>query len=774
MATINGTTGNDLINGTVGNDSINGNAGNDTINAGAGNDTVSGGAGNDTIYGGDGDDRLNGDQGDDILDGGNGADVLTGGVGNDTLTGGVGSDTAVFSGSRANYTFSRIDANRVRITDNRVGGGDGIDTLTLDIELIKFSDGTFNLATLTPVWDPTISGTAAADILNGTTANDVMRGLAGNDTLNGLAGDDHLEGGAGNDVLNGGAGSDTAIFSGARADYVVAVNASGVTTITDNRGIDGTDTFSGIESFTFSNGTVTLADLLLTANREIVGTAASDRLQGGAGNDTIRGLAGNDVMIGGAGDDTLLGGSGSDDLHGDTGADSFYGGDDNDWIYIGAGDIIADGGAGYDLVLMSFGATTATQFVSIEALNGTWGDDIIDLSSYGTGFNVYAGGGNDLIRGSHGNDDIDGSGANVTLEMTGALADYTFSTDGIGGIVMTDLRAGGDGVDRAINVNTFHFTDGDYTQMQLLGQPVNTATELSDVITGTSDDDIIDALGGNDIVEGGFGNDQLLGGAGDDSLDGGDGTDQLTGGSGNDFLIGNYGNDTLTGGTGDDYLVGAEGNDTAVFTGNRSDYAVTIENSWWSTTYHVTDLRQGADGSDTVVDVENFVFADTTQSASSVRFIAGDMTYGDDVIVGQSVAENIDGSYGNDSIDGAAGNDNLFGGDGNDFLAGGAGSDYLGGGSGSDTFQFRASDMSTMQPGYGYGNYGSVYDSDQICDYEVGVDHIAFEGLTAENVQVFDSGTNAYLQINYMGHQSSVNVYNVTATQLLNDGFLFV
>jgi hypothetical protein len=105
IATIVGTTGDDVINGTNGNDVIVGLGGNDVINGGngddlicggGGNDTVNGGNGNDTLVGGFGNDTLNGNNGNDSLDGGGNNDTLVGNSGDDTLTGGTGADS--FSG----------------------------------------------------------------------------------------------------------------------------------------------------------------------------------------------------------------------------------------------------------------------------------------------------------------------------------------------------------------------------------------------------------------------------------------------------------------------------------------------------------------------------------------------------------------------------------------------------------------------------------------------------------------------------------------------------
>jgi Ca2+-binding RTX toxin-like protein len=75
-ATLNGTSGTDILFGQNGNDTLNGQGGNDLLCGGNGDDTLSGGNDNDTLYGG------------------NGNDTLTGGAGADFFSGGAGTDTA--------------------------------------------------------------------------------------------------------------------------------------------------------------------------------------------------------------------------------------------------------------------------------------------------------------------------------------------------------------------------------------------------------------------------------------------------------------------------------------------------------------------------------------------------------------------------------------------------------------------------------------------------------------------------------------------------------
>lgn len=76
--------------------------------------------------------------------------------------------------------------------------------------------------------------------------------LRGNDTVTGSTGNDLLGGGPGSDAINGGAGNDIAFFSGTRANYTITTTSSGYT-VTDNRGVDGTDTLTGVERLKFTD-----------------------------------------------------------------------------------------------------------------------------------------------------------------------------------------------------------------------------------------------------------------------------------------------------------------------------------------------------------------------------------------------------------------------------------------------------------------------------------------------------------------------------------------
>jgi hypothetical protein len=136
MATITGTTGNDVIVGTVdpdlidgglGNDRINGGAGNDTISGSEGNDTLTGDAGNDLLYGGDGNDGMYGGGNNDSLYGGNGADTMFGDGGDDLLDGGAGVNK-LDGGSGNDVLVVKAGEGT-----NTIVGNSGADTVRIDL-----------------------------------------------------------------------------------------------------------------------------------------------------------------------------------------------------------------------------------------------------------------------------------------------------------------------------------------------------------------------------------------------------------------------------------------------------------------------------------------------------------------------------------------------------------------------------------------------------------------------------------------------------------------
>ena len=249
----------------------------------------------------------------------------------------------------------------------------------------------------------------------------------------------------------------------------------------------------------------------------------------------------------------------------------------------------------------------------------------------------------------------------------------------------------------------------------------------ADTLDGGGGDDVLDAGAGDDIVIGGDGDDIVFGGAGDDTIvagtghgfdtyDGGDDEDTITftstslgvdvnlaegtssgpeidsdtivgvenvvGGSGSDYITGDDGNnildggaggdDVLEGGGGDDTLIGGDGGtDTAVFSGNRADYDVSVDDQTGTVTVtHVGGYGEGQggygegddavlDGTDTLIGIEQFEFADGTFDLATLSAIVGND--GDNTLFGTDGDDTIIGLGGSDQIYGFGGDDVLYG-----------------------------------------------------------------------------------------------------------------
>jgi Ca2+-binding RTX toxin-like protein len=160
-------------------------------------------------------------------------------------------------------------------------------------------------------------------------------------------------------------------------------------------------------------------------------------------------------------------------------------------------------------------------------------------------------------------------------------------------------------------------------------------------------------------------------------IDGGSGNDRISGDNCNDFLNGNGGNDLIFGESGDDLLDGGSGKDRLY--GEIGD-----------------DILNGDDDND-------FLFGGS----------------GDDLLDGGSGKDRLYGGTGDDILEGGDDNDFLFAGSGDDWLRGERGDDILYGQRGVDTF--------ILASGEG---------TDQIRDYESGIDQIGLVGLTLEALEI--------------------------------------
>ena len=192
----------------------------------------------------------------------------------------------------------------------------------------------------------------------------------------------------------------------------------------------------------------------------------------------------------------------------------------------------------------------------------------------------------------------------------------------------------------------------------------------------------IKGYSGDDLLIGGFGNDDLYGGADDDILYGDDGSDVLAGGSGNDRLD------------------GGKGFDKAIFgnTHNRIDL-------------RSTRAQYTGEGCDTLINIE-----------------AVNGGGGDDLIIGNALANLLEGGSGDDKLYGLNGDDRLDGGRGDDLLYGGLGQDVMTGGSGQDTFYV-----------------GGGGDADTITDFRDFGDEVVYaKTLDVMGIEVLDNTLKIY------------------------------
>ncbi len=691
-AVINGTANADTLTGTSASETINGLGGNDTIDGGAGTDTLVGGAGNDTYIvdsttdiitevAGEGADTVQssvsvaalaanvenltltgsaaigvGNSLDNVITGNAAANTLTGGAGSDSIIGGGGGDTVVMSGAKAGYTVTQVSANVYQITDN-TAGRDGVDTLT-NIANVTFSDGTYGVGSLVVVPPSVINGTASADVLTGTSASDTFNG------------------GGGNDTIEGGGGNDTVVMTGAKSGYTVTKLAANVYQIEDKTaGRDGIDTLTDITNVTYSDGTFSLAGLVVIPPAVINGTANADALTGTTASETINGLAGNDTIDGAAGTDTLVGGAGNDTYVVDSTTDT----------------ITEVAGEGTDTLQSSVSVAVLADNVENLTLTGAAasgiGNSLANVITGNASANTLAGGaGDDSIMG--------GGGVDVAV-MSGAKADYTVTQISANVYQITDTTVGRDGVDTLTDITNVTFSDGTFSLSGLVVIPPS-------VIAGTAGADLLAGTSGSDTFNGGAGDDSITGGGGTDATvmsgakadymvtqlsanvyqitdttSGRDGIDTLTditsvtfsdgtfalsglvavpttdisgtanaeavaGTSASEKIYGLAGNDTIDAGAGADTMYGGVGNDIYIFDGT-GDRAVEVTGEGIDRVKSSVSVKLAAN-------VENLTLTGTLAINGSGNALGNQIT-------GNSAGNIITGGWGRDVTTGGAGRD---------------------------------------------------------------------------------------------------------------------
>jgi Ca2+-binding RTX toxin-like protein len=711
-----GQGGNDTItmnevNGALPKANLFGGAGNDTLIGGSGADQLFGQSGNDTLLGKGGFDFLFGGSENDVLTGGDADDQVFGESGDDRMIwnpgddtdlneGGTGIDTVEVNGGNAAEVFTTT-ANGTRVRFDRLDPAPfAIDIGTSENLVLNANGG-----------DDSFSATGDLASLIKITVD----GGAGNDTLLGSNGIDLLLGGDGNDFIDGQQGADTA-FMGAGNDTFQWDPGDGSDTV---EGGDGTDSMlfngsNGDEVFeALANGervrfTRSLGTIVMDLND--VETINLNAL-GGADKLTVNDMTGTDLTqlnvnlaaVGGGGDaqpDTVI-------VNGTNGNDiiDLFGSGTSVAVYGLPTLIVVNGseGANDSLVIKGLGgndgitATTLVADITKLTLDGGTGDDTI-LGSHG----------NDTLIGGDGNDFIDGQQGNDAAFM--GAGDDTFQWDPGDG---SDVVEGQDGVDKMLFFGANIAESIDITanggRVLFVRNVGNVTMDLDDVeniefrALDGADNIFVGDLSGTDVTQIGL---DLRGSNG-----GGDGAA-----------------DTVT-------VSGTNGDDAIFASGDAGGVSIL----GLQATVNIFSPEQAYDRL-----ILNALDGDDVINASSLEADGIQLT--------------MNGGRGEDILIGSEGNDLINGGDGNDTALMGAG---------DDTF--------VWNPG----------DDNDTLEGEAGFDKMVFNGaIIAEQINIFASGGRALftrdianvtmdlndveaIDFNALGGADNITVHDVTGTDLV-------
>ncbi len=208
---------------------------------------------------------------------------LGGGSGSNTLRGGAGDDVLIINSTTLQANIDgRGGFDVVKVDDDN---GVRLDLKAANIEQALGDDGAdlFDASGMTT--NAFLDGGAGADILLGGIANDAIAGGEGSDMIDGFGGNDILRGGFDGDRIYGGAGNDI-LYGEGGDDYLDggAVNAGGANIV---EGGEGNDTIVGTAGYTVASFRGSYADYFIASNPD-GSTTVSDRQTGRDGVDTLR------------------------------------------------------------------------------------------------------------------------------------------------------------------------------------------------------------------------------------------------------------------------------------------------------------------------------------------------------------------------------------------------------------------------------------------------------------------------------------------------------
>lgn len=299
----------------------------------------------------------------------------------------------------------------------------------------------------------------------------------------------------------------------------------------------------------------------------------------------------------------------------------------------------------------------------------------------------------------------------LRLELNGTGFTYDAGLNGTGGTLTSIRLLQGDGttVIQTLTGLNIPFADAYDAAAAFDGWELNAwLMNRNDTVNGSAGDDDIYGHAGNDILNGNAGDDYMVGGVGDDTYNGGAGFDQISFSDAYQHgsalrginvnavagtVIDPYGNsetftsiesfrgtqfaDTMVGSAADEQFMGLGGRDS--INGGAGNDAVR---------YH-RDANHGGNAGVNVnlttgVAIDGFGRQDTLISIERVH-----ATDFNDILTGNSAANELRAVGGNDTLNGAAGADNMRGGAGNDIYyvdnVGDKVDELADGGNGTDT-----------------------------------------------------------------------------------------
>ena len=402
----------------------------------------------------------------------------------------------------------------------------------------------------------TLRGQGGFDFLFGGTENDTITGGDADDQAFGESGDDRMiwnpgddtdlnEGGAGNDSVevNGGNGAEafTTTANGTRvrfdrldpAPFAIDIGTSENLVLNANGGNDSfsaTGDLAALIKITADGG---------AGDDTILGSNGVDLLIGGDGNDFVDGQQGNDVAFQGAGDDTFQWdpGDGSDVIEGQAGTDTMlFNGSGGAEIFEASanggrlrftrnlGNIVMDTN---DVEVVDLNALGNTDTITVNDLSGT---DVTrldgDLAGTLNGTAGDAAADTVIVNGTNGDDVIDVVGAGTSATVIGLTTQVNITnSEGANDSLVMNTLGGNDSVTATtLPAGVIKLTiDGGAGGDTLLG------SQGADVFLGGDGNDFNFGDNGNDVAFMGAGNDvfQWNPGDGNDTLEGQDGTDSM-------------------------------------------------------------------------------------------------------------------------------------------------------------------------------------------------------------------------------------------------------